>query len=82
MIHINSESLDFSFTDIHPDAVLNVDFQRTLRIPDDGRAYHLPLGLGQFPLARVEQFTSTRTTIASAWVPSRDACFAERVLWT
>ncbi len=33
---------------------LRVAFHRTLRIPDDGRAYPLPPGLGAFPLHRVE----------------------------
>jgi hypothetical protein len=33
-----------------------VSFQRTLRIPDDGRAYPLPPGLGSFPLRRVEDY--------------------------
>lgn len=31
-----------------------VTFQRTLRIPDDGRLYPLPPGLGRFPILRVE----------------------------
>ena len=31
-----------------------IDFQRTLRIPDDGREYPLPPGLGRFPVCRVE----------------------------
>ena len=33
---------------------LSVSFQRTLRIPDDGRSYPLPPSLGPFPLHRVE----------------------------
>jgi hypothetical protein len=33
---------------------LAISFQRTLRIPDDGRPYPLPPGLGRFPLLRVE----------------------------
>src|SRR4051794_34612711 len=33
-----------------------VSFQRTLRIPDDGRPYPLPPGLGRFPLRRVADF--------------------------
>lgn len=32
----------------------SVSFQRTLRIPDDGRTYPLPPGLGAFPLLRVK----------------------------
>ena len=34
----------------------SVSFQRTLRIPDDGRQYPLPPGLGAFPLHRVEEY--------------------------
>ncbi len=33
---------------------VRVTFQRTLRIPDDGRTYPLPPGLGAFPLRRVD----------------------------
>jgi len=31
-----------------------VTFQRTLRVPDDGRVYDLPPGIGPFPVVRVE----------------------------
>ena len=31
----------------------SVNFQRTLRLPDDGRKYPLPPGFGSFPLRRV-----------------------------
>ncbi len=34
----------------------SVDFQRTLRIPDDGKTYPLPPGLGRFPICRVEDY--------------------------
>ncbi|MBO6933444.1 MAG: hypothetical protein JJ863_00665 [Deltaproteobacteria bacterium] len=33
---------------------LTLTLQRTLRIPDDGKSYPLPPGLGAFPLKRVE----------------------------
>ncbi|MBI5479608.1 MAG: hypothetical protein HY906_12160 [Deltaproteobacteria bacterium] len=33
---------------------LEVTFQRTLRIPDDGKEYPLPPGLGTFPLRRID----------------------------
>jgi hypothetical protein len=33
-----------------------VAFQRTLRIPDDGRAYPLPPGLGRFPIFKVADY--------------------------
>lgn len=35
---------------------LTLTFQRTLRIPDDGRRYPLPPGLGAFPLRRVQDY--------------------------
>lgn len=34
----------------------SISFMRTLRIPDDGRAYPLPPGLGTFPICRVEDY--------------------------
>lgn len=34
----------------------SVSFQRTLRIPDDGKVYPLPPGLGAFPIHRVEDY--------------------------
>lgn len=33
-----------------------ITFQRTLRIPDDGRIYPLPPGLGRLPILRVEDY--------------------------
>ncbi|MDP2600237.1 MAG: hypothetical protein Q8P84_05825 [Deltaproteobacteria bacterium] len=33
-----------------------VTFQRTLRIPDDGKEYPLPPGLGRFPIYKVSDF--------------------------
>lgn len=35
---------------------MTVEFQRTLRIPDDGKDYYLPPGLGNFPLRHVDDF--------------------------
>jgi len=35
---------------------LTISFQRTLRIPDDGRSYPLPPGLGAFPLRRIDDY--------------------------
>ena len=34
----------------------SLSFQRTLRIPEDGRTYPLPPGLGCFPIRRVEDY--------------------------
>lgn len=35
---------------------LEITFQRTLRIPDDGNTYPLPPGLGAFPIRKVEDY--------------------------
>ena len=35
---------------------IRIEFQRTLRIPDDGREYPLPPGLGTFPVLPVSRF--------------------------
>ncbi len=56
MIELERDTLVFSFPEVHRDAVLRIDFQRTLRIPDDDRAYPLPPGLGRFPLRHVDDF--------------------------
>jgi hypothetical protein len=41
-----------------------VSFQRTLRIPDDGRTYPLPPGLGRLPIYRVADFADR---VPPAW---------------
>jgi hypothetical protein len=41
-----------------------VSFQRTLRIPDDGKVYPLPPGLGALPLLRVGDFADR---LPAAW---------------
>ena len=65
MIELKSDRLVFSFPDVHPHARLAVDFQRTLRIPDDDRAYPLPPGLGSFPLRHVDDFADA---VPPAWL--------------
>lgn len=42
----------------------SVSFQRTLRIPDDGRVYPLPPGLGRFPVCRVRDYARR---VPAAW---------------
>ena len=58
MIELHDNRLVFRFPEVHKDAVLTVDFQRTLRIPDDNREYPLPPGLGSFPLEHVDDYTA------------------------
>jgi hypothetical protein len=54
MIELDDDVLHFRFPEVHPKAGCRIDFQRTLRLPDDNRAYALPPGLGRFPLAHVD----------------------------
>jgi len=56
MIELKHDHLVFSFPEVHPDARVSIDFQRTLRIPDDDKTYALPPGLGSFPLRHVDDF--------------------------
>lgn len=64
MVELRSDALVFTFPDVHRDAELRIDFQRTLRIPDDGRKYNLPPGLGRFPLRHVDDFAER---IPTSW---------------
>lgn len=56
MVELNGNTLTFSFPEVHPDAKLSITFQRTCRIPDDGKDYPLPASLGQFPLRHVDDY--------------------------
>jgi hypothetical protein len=56
MIELKHDALVLSFPEVHPHAVLHLEFQRTLRIPDDDSDYPLPPGLGAFPLRHVDDF--------------------------
>ena len=65
MIELQNDSLVFSFPEVHPSATVRIDFQRTLRIPDDGRDYPLPPGLGRFPLRHVDDVDGR---VPPAWI--------------
>ena len=56
-LELTQDSLVFSFPDVHPDAKVTITFVRTLRIPDDGKTYPLPPGLGKFPVRHVDDFS-------------------------
>jgi hypothetical protein len=65
MIELKRNALVFTFPEVHPDAVLRISLRRTLRIPDDGRDYPLPPGLGDFPLRHVDDFAAR---VPEAWL--------------
>lgn len=54
MIELRNDRLEFSFPEVHELAKLGINFQRTLRIPDNDQVYPLPPGLGSFPLVHVD----------------------------
>ena len=56
MIELRQDQLIVRTPDVHDDAVSRIEFQRTLRIPDDEKTYPLPAGLGRFPLRHVDDF--------------------------
>jgi hypothetical protein len=58
MITLEGNNLTFRFPEVHASAKSTIQFQRTLRIPDDGKHYPLPPGLGAFPLSHVEDFAN------------------------
>lgn len=55
MIELSHDQLTFAFPELHPDAKLTIDFQRTLRIPDGEREFPLLPGLGRYPLFPVQE---------------------------
>lgn len=58
MIELMNNQLTFRFPEVHKKAACSIDFQRTLRIPDDNREYPLPPGLGRFPVEHVDDFSN------------------------
>jgi hypothetical protein len=58
MISLTNDQLNIHFPEVHPLANCSISFQRTLRIPDDGKEYPLPPGLGNFPMHHIEDHRS------------------------
>lgn len=56
MITLEDDRLAFRFPQVHEEAVCSIHFQRTLRIPDNGKDFELPPGLGAFPLRHLEDY--------------------------
>ncbi len=58
MILLEDNRLEFQFPEVHAAAKCSIEFKRTLRIPDDGRDYPLPPGLGSFPLWHLDDYAA------------------------
>ena len=64
MILLEDNCLEFRFDEVHAAARCSISFQRTLRIPDDGRDYPLPPGLDTFPLRHLDDYAAR---LPEAW---------------
>ncbi len=65
MIETLENTLTVRFPDVHPEARLTFEFVRTFRIPDDGKIYPLPPGLGRFPLRHIDDF---QNHVPDSWI--------------
>jgi hypothetical protein len=64
MIELDGDQLLFRFPEVHADALCRIEFQRTLRIPDDNREHFLPPGLGQFSMLHIDDYSGQ---VPDAW---------------
>lgn len=55
-LELIGNKLVFSFPNVHEGAKLTIGFQRTFRIPDDGKDYPLPPNLGNFPVRHTDDY--------------------------
>ena len=66
MIELRDNSLICTFPEATlPGAKLTISFKRTLRVPDNGKRYPLPSGLGKFPLEDVDDY---RKAVPKNWI--------------
>jgi hypothetical protein len=65
VLKVKFENNQLQFLDEKSNTFFGVQFQRTLRIPDDGKNYPLPPGLGAFPVRRVLDY---KDRVPAEWV--------------
>lgn len=65
MISLEHNELVISFPEVHKLARVGLNFQRTLRIPDNDQVYPLPPGLGSFPVVHVDDY---KNNIPANWI--------------
>jgi hypothetical protein len=63
VVRVENDVVTFS-DPTNPSSSCSVEFQRTLRIPDDNKVYPLPSSLGKFPVHKVDDFPNT---VPSTW---------------
>lgn len=64
MLEVKSNTLQFSFPEIHPQAKFSMSLQRTLRV-GEGQLNALPPNLGSFPIRHVDDH---KNSVPPAWV--------------
>ena len=62
MLPASRGDLFAKFRSCFPEVRATISFHRTLRIPDDGRDYPLPPGLGKFPVLHTDDFAEVPET--------------------
>jgi hypothetical protein len=58
MLTLENDALVFRFPEVDERAICRVTFQRTLRVPDDGKTYPLPPGNARFALRHVDDYAA------------------------
>lgn len=59
-VGLDDNTLVFEFPEIHKDAVLDITFHRTNRLPEDAHTHSLPPSLGHFPLRDIHDLPKER----------------------
>ena len=74
MITVETNQLVFRFPEVHVDATCEIEFQRTLRIPDNGKEYPLPPALERFRCAISTDFAPR---VPEKWARARRCDYAD-----
>jgi hypothetical protein len=70
MIELKDNIIWFCFPEIHLDAKIGVVFNRTFRIPNDGKTYPLPYEFGRLPINQIDiskKQTKHKSIILPMW---------------
>jgi hypothetical protein len=76
------EACAYEIAGTHAYCWATIGFQRTLRIPDDGKLYPLPAGFGYFPLRHIDDFADR---VPQAWLERGGVLlpmYQSEALWT
>lgn len=80
-VWMGEHNLYFDCSSVHRDANLKINFQRTLRIPDNGMTYPLPAGLGKFPILPVHNYAEALPEIMATYGGIMLPMYQSEALW-